>query len=241
MKPRTLNNQDGIALGPILFIIAILAIIAAAIAAGSGGFRSNTTTEIQVKSWLKASFNMPILWLVGLISLCRKMVATIPKSISITHSMEATLTRNAPSDHSCDVFDPRGGNIVAAALPAGEATTYSNTYRFVWNMVANANGICVGNCNNPQLMIEVPIDRNIALALMSILGQPGNGIYVGTFNGGANCFAPFIGTYSTGGECSTLISPYSNITGPEGVVCQSDSCAQGTASEFFYYKIVRLR
>ena len=51
-------------------------------------------------------------------------------------------------------------------------------------MVANANGICVGNCNNPQLMIEVPIDRNIALALMSILGQPRERIYVGTFNGG---------------------------------------------------------
>ena len=29
MTPRTLNNQDGIALGPILFMIAILAILAA--------------------------------------------------------------------------------------------------------------------------------------------------------------------------------------------------------------------
>ncbi len=45
MTPRTLNNQDGIALGPILFIIAILAILAAAIAAGGGSFNANTTTE----------------------------------------------------------------------------------------------------------------------------------------------------------------------------------------------------
>ena len=45
MKQRTLNNQDGIALGPILFIIAILAILAAAIAAGSGSFTANTNTE----------------------------------------------------------------------------------------------------------------------------------------------------------------------------------------------------
>ena len=44
MELRTLNNQDGIALGPILFIIAILAIIAAAIAAGSGSFTANTKT-----------------------------------------------------------------------------------------------------------------------------------------------------------------------------------------------------
>ena len=45
MTPRTLNNQDGIALGPILFIIAILAIFAAAIAAGSGSFTASTNTE----------------------------------------------------------------------------------------------------------------------------------------------------------------------------------------------------
>ena len=45
MKQRKINNRDGIALGPILFIIAILAVIAAAIAAGSSGFNANTNTE----------------------------------------------------------------------------------------------------------------------------------------------------------------------------------------------------
>ena len=39
------HHQQGIALGPLLFIIAILALLAAAIAAGSGGFRANTNTE----------------------------------------------------------------------------------------------------------------------------------------------------------------------------------------------------
>jgi type II secretory pathway pseudopilin PulG len=39
------DPQAGIAIGPILFIIAILAILAAAIAAGSGNFTSGTTTE----------------------------------------------------------------------------------------------------------------------------------------------------------------------------------------------------
>ena len=42
---RRLDPQAGIAIGPILFIIAILAILAAAIAAGSGSFTSGTTTE----------------------------------------------------------------------------------------------------------------------------------------------------------------------------------------------------
>ncbi len=40
-----LNPEAGIAIGPILFIIAILAILAAAIAAGSGSFTSGTTNE----------------------------------------------------------------------------------------------------------------------------------------------------------------------------------------------------
>jgi type II secretory pathway pseudopilin PulG len=42
---RRFESQAGIAIGPILFIIAILAILAAAIAAGSGSFTSGTTSE----------------------------------------------------------------------------------------------------------------------------------------------------------------------------------------------------
>ncbi len=40
-----MRSDAGIAIGPILFIIAILAILAAAIAAGSGSFTSGTTSE----------------------------------------------------------------------------------------------------------------------------------------------------------------------------------------------------
>ena len=42
---RRLSPNAGIAIGPILFIIAILAILAAAIAAGSGSFTAGTTSE----------------------------------------------------------------------------------------------------------------------------------------------------------------------------------------------------
>jgi hypothetical protein len=42
---RRLDPNAGIAIGPILFIIAILAILAAAIAAGSGSFTAGTGTE----------------------------------------------------------------------------------------------------------------------------------------------------------------------------------------------------
>ena len=42
---KRMGATAGIAIGPILFIIAILAILAAAIAAGSGSFTSGTTSE----------------------------------------------------------------------------------------------------------------------------------------------------------------------------------------------------
>ncbi len=42
---KRIKSQRGIALGPILFIIAILAILAAAIAAGTGGFSGGIGTE----------------------------------------------------------------------------------------------------------------------------------------------------------------------------------------------------
>ena len=45
VETRRLESEAGIAIGPILFIIAILAILAAAIAAGSGSFTSGTSTE----------------------------------------------------------------------------------------------------------------------------------------------------------------------------------------------------
>jgi hypothetical protein len=45
VRPRRFRSDAGIALGPVLFIIAILAILAAAIAAGSGSFNASTTTE----------------------------------------------------------------------------------------------------------------------------------------------------------------------------------------------------
>jgi hypothetical protein len=42
---QRLSGEAGVAIGPILFIIALLAILAAAIAAGSGSFTAGTNTE----------------------------------------------------------------------------------------------------------------------------------------------------------------------------------------------------
>ena len=109
MKQRTLNNQDGIALGPILFIIAILAIIAAAIAAGSGGFNANTNTEgekvmaqaiIDYGDQIQAAVN------VALSNGCTNTQGSFQNGV-----VSGYTNPNAPADGSCNVFDPRGGGL----------------------------------------------------------------------------------------------------------------------------------
>jgi len=51
MTFRRLHHQSGIALGPILFIIAVLAVLVAAIAAGGGGF-SESAKAMRAFLWM---------------------------------------------------------------------------------------------------------------------------------------------------------------------------------------------
>jgi uncharacterized membrane protein len=45
MASRRFHHQSGIALGTIIFIIAVIALLAAVIAAGSGGFNASSSAE----------------------------------------------------------------------------------------------------------------------------------------------------------------------------------------------------
>jgi type II secretory pathway pseudopilin PulG len=95
-----LSADAGIAIGPILFIIAILAILAAAIAAGSGNFTGGTTNEgnktkasaiIQIGENLKAGMD-------------RLMIGN-----QLAYSSVDTNTQNTSGTNS--LFSPAGGGI----------------------------------------------------------------------------------------------------------------------------------
>jgi type II secretory pathway pseudopilin PulG len=100
---RKYPHNAGIAIGPILFIVAILGILAAAIAAGSGSFtagsnteknRSNAAAIIQIGQNLKVGFDR----IVG---------------YGTTHSSVVIHANNTTADS--DLFSPTGGGI---ALPS---------------------------------------------------------------------------------------------------------------------------
>lgn len=108
----------GIAIGPILFIIAILAILAAAIAAGSGSFTAGTTNE-SASTKASALIQIGEVLRVGMDRLTVEGV--IPFSSVIINTSNTV--------NNVDLFSPSGGGITppSAALsntPGTDIWTY---------------------------------------------------------------------------------------------------------------------
>ncbi len=125
-KSPRLPLQAGIALGPILFIIALLAILAAAIAAGSGSFTSGTTQE-NAKLMASAIVQQAVT-LDNSVSVVRGHgYADTQISFAVKPNLFTVLGgdfgQSLPLDPSlcnspsCMVFNPAGGGATPALLP----------------------------------------------------------------------------------------------------------------------------
>jgi len=103
MQPATtvrLKSDAGIAIGPILFIIAILAILAAAIAAGSGSFTAGTSSEsnrTKASALIQIGENLKV-------GMDRMMMENGISYGSYTINASNTVNNN-------DLFSPLGGGI----------------------------------------------------------------------------------------------------------------------------------
>ena len=151
MKQKTLNNQDGIALGPILFIIAILAIIAAAIAAGNVGFNANSNTESSktVASTIVTQMQNVRDGISGLLA-----NGCLDTQINYANQYYSSTNLSAPTDHSCDVFDPRGANLTFPlfdSLLAGQKTSgYAGRMMLGIGQVVGFGYTDLSNANDPN-------------------------------------------------------------------------------------------
>lgn len=122
------NRESGIAIGPILFIIAILAVLAAAIAAGSGSFTGNTNT---------LSDKVIAATILDYLNTLDRAVQKVEMNGYDQHSISfetpagelnwggdavdysySYVNGNCASD-TCKIFMPSGGGAVAIALPIG--------------------------------------------------------------------------------------------------------------------------
>lgn len=120
------NNQRGIVIGPILAVVALLAVLAAAIAAGSGSFNSDTSA-ISAKAQASA-----ILQYANEVKFAVERVLAkgcTDTQISFENPFVSGYENpNAPSDKSCHVFDVNGGGIVWKKPPQYETTNGGNWF-----------------------------------------------------------------------------------------------------------------
>ena len=120
------THQRGIAIGPILYIVAILAVLAAAIAAGSGAFTGDTSA-ISAKAYATAILEYANEVKLGV----DRVIANGCTDTEISFQVPLdygwinpgkTYNPNSPSDKSCHVFDVNGGGVVWKDPPKGANT-----------------------------------------------------------------------------------------------------------------------
>lgn len=122
MRPSSVNcprpaADAGIAIGPILFIISVLGILAAAIAAGSGSFTTGTATESnRAKS-------------AAIIDIGQNLKIGFDRIIGTGVDFDDVVINPNNTSSSFDLFSPLGGGIAApsvtmAADPANDKWYY---------------------------------------------------------------------------------------------------------------------
>lgn len=177
------NLQRGIAIAPILFVVAILAVLAVAIAAGSGAF-SGDTSAVSAKAQAAA-----ILEYANEVKFAVDRVlgkGCLDTQISFENPIVSGYTNpNAPSDKSCHVFDVNGGGIVLKKY------SFFGSFGFYTCGAANTalNGVGSSQCD--LYMIFRGLNLSICQEVNKLIGISG----IPDEGGGSYGNAQFVGTY----------------------------------------------
>jgi type II secretory pathway pseudopilin PulG len=187
----------GIALGPILFLLAVIAIIAAVASASVGGFSANTTTEggkITASAIIRVGEDLQ--------NAVRRVNShgCLDTQINFNNPVISGYTNpNAPTDGTCDVFGPNGGAMTFPTITAStDETAYDKGY-FICQGNEGLTGLGLPqsspNGAGQELLCALPIDsqtlcqqinQELGLSSYSGLGSytmstDGNGHFIGTY------------------------------------------------------------
>lgn len=109
LRPVRPGSDAGIAIGPILFVVAILGILAAAIAAGSGSFTGSSSTEA---ARTKAA---------ALIQIGQTLKIGADRLVGIGYDADTiTIDANSTTNDS-DLFSPSGGGVLVPSVTMANA------------------------------------------------------------------------------------------------------------------------
>ena len=118
------NKEAGIAIGPILFVVAILAILATAIAAGSSTFATNASQETNRTN------------AAAMISIGQNLKMGVDRIVALGTSIANVDINSANTTANNALFSPTGGGLVPPAVSLS-ATPGSDTWIYSWVAVTN--------------------------------------------------------------------------------------------------------
>lgn len=220
MTSRPLPSDAGIAIGPILFIIAVLGILASAIAAGSGSFTTNTTGEsnrtkaaalIEVGQNLKVGFER------------------LTGSGVVRFDTAASTVNIDPDDTTApeDLFSPMGGGILAPAISLANDPSTDVWYYPLVNIPKIGTGNTGANGGNQLAVLEVEAgvcdDVNLKIA-----GLP------------ATPPAEDLGNFSV----ATLIPAANSADWPAELQGKPTGCVDNnnaTTAGYYFYQVIGVR
>ena len=185
----TNTHQRGIVIGPILFVVAILAVLASVIAAGSGSF-SGDTSAISAKAQATAILEQAkaVKFAVDRVlgNGCKDTEISFENPI-----VSGYVNPSAPSDKSCHVFDVSGGGIVWETPPttaldqvaydsATSASKRFGNYMFSGSCVSGVGKggpvggyTCIGanGTTEADLILALPwVSKDVCLQINQIVG-----------------------------------------------------------------------
>jgi type II secretory pathway pseudopilin PulG len=178
------THQRGIAIGPILFVVAILAVLASAIAAGSGSFNSDISAisaKAQASAILEYANEVKFAVDRVLAKGCTDTeISFQPESGPNNYYYDNPF---APSDKSCHVFDSNGGGITVKHPPEGtnkvdDLFIHQYPLGFISYFIGGYAAIPNLGTSNNELVLYLPIKSidlcesiNNILGISSIIGS----------------------------------------------------------------------
>ncbi len=210
-----MNRNAGVAIGPILFIIAILAILAAAIAAGSGSFTGNTNAE---GNKVKASALLQI----G--ETLRMGMDQITLSVGIAANNVNFDTGD--TGDNLGLFSPTGGGIAPPSLAMANAPLTD-----LWHYVSGTGITGYGSSSSATTfaILSVPfgVCAEINSRLFGFVGVPTDSFAV-------NIATPAIGISAWPVAGATWITSVTAAGAPDGTTTTGTPTIAGSQTGCFY-------
>jgi len=229
---KNMSSHHGIAIGPILFVVAILAVLVGALAAGSSSFGSSTVEE-RNKTLGGA-----------LIEQGTNMKMAFERLYGSAISLESIIISQSFSTANGDAafFGPKGGGIMPMSPPSATVPASGvNTWRFVEH--ADLPGIGSSGANDAAIVIGIA-NQAMCKAINAIIFGAGStqatSLPTGTsmsvtLNDVGSCSDVTMLTTTSGCNIAANTFDASTVTGVDGF---AQACIDDGTGTYYYYQLL---